>query len=117
VMHPGRGLLFLGRLDHQTKIRGYRIDLQEIETVVRAATGCESVAALAWPPDEPALARRIVVFIAGEATEDDIIAQCELKLPPVMVPHQIRFVPDWPLTANGKTDYAALKQRLKDALC
>lgn len=117
IMDPIHGLRFLGRIDHQAKIRGYRIDLLEVETVVRAATGSASVAALAWPADATDLARHVVVFVAGEAVAADIIAHCKRKLPPVMVPHQVRIVPEWPVNANGKTDYGVLKQKLKDEPC
>lgn len=119
VKDPDCGLLFLGRLDHETKIRGYRVDLQEIEAVVRTATGNESVAALPWPPDDEAKpTRSVAVFIAGPPTATaEIIAQCQAKLPPAVVPRHIYFVPEWPLTANGKTNYAALKQRMKEEQC
>src|SRR5207253_2121149 len=45
VKDPERGLIFLGRLDRQAKIRGHRVDLQEVEAVAREAAGSESVAA------------------------------------------------------------------------
>jgi acyl-coenzyme A synthetase/AMP-(fatty) acid ligase len=111
--------VFLGRVDHQAKVRGHRVDLHEVETVVRAASGRESVAALPWPvDDETALTRQIVVFVAGHpAAPDEIVAMCRRKLPPPVVPRRIFFIPDWPLNANGKTDYSALKQRLRDQQC
>ena len=52
VRDPECGFVFLGRLDRQAKIRGHRVDLQEVETVVREVAGSQSVAALAWPPGE-----------------------------------------------------------------
>lgn len=119
VRDPQCGLVFLGRLDHEAKIRGYRVDLHEIEAVVRAAAGSESVAALPWPADDDATpTRSVAVFIAGQPTATtDIVVQCRAKLPPAVVPRHIYFVPEWPLTANGKTNYAALKQRMKDGQC
>lgn len=116
---PDCGLVFLGRVDHQAKVRGHRVDLHEVEAVVRAASGRESVAALPWPvDDETALTRQIVVFVAGHpAAPDDIVAMCRRKLPPPVVPRQVLFIPDWPLNVNGKTDYSALKQRLRDQQC
>jgi D-alanine--poly(phosphoribitol) ligase subunit 1 len=112
------GLVFLGRLDHQVKIRGHRIDLQEVEGVVREAASSESVAALPYPPGSTELAKYIVAFVAGEpGIADTILAACQKRLPPALVPKHIRFVSDWPLNANGKTDYAALRRQLKDELC
>jgi D-alanine--poly(phosphoribitol) ligase subunit 1 len=110
---PDCGLVFLGRLDQQAKIRGHRVELQEVEAIVRQAAGSESVAVLPWPPGETELARHLVVFVAGDGgSEDTIIARCETQLPPVLVPREIHFLRAWPLNANGKTDYGALKQRL-----
>jgi D-alanine--poly(phosphoribitol) ligase subunit 1 len=112
------GLVFLGRLDHQVKIRGHRIDLQEVECVVREAAGSESVAALPYPPGSTELAKYIVAFVAGEpGIADTILAACQKRLPPALVPKHIRFVSNWPLNGNGKTDYAALRRQLKGELC
>jgi D-alanine--poly(phosphoribitol) ligase subunit 1 len=116
VKDPECGFVFLGRVDRQAKIRGHRVELQEVETVVREVAGSESVAALSWPPGALELARYIVVLIAGEErSADAIIAHCQRRLPPVSVPRQIHFLPVWPLNSNGKTDYAALTQRLIDS--
>jgi amino acid adenylation domain-containing protein len=116
VKDPKCGFVFLGRLDRQAKIRGHRVDLQEVETVIREVAGSESVAALCWPPDGASLARYIVAFVGGEERSPaSIIAHCEKKLPSALVPRQIFPLPAWPLNGNGKTDYAALKQRLIDS--
>jgi acyl-coenzyme A synthetase/AMP-(fatty) acid ligase len=113
VKDPECGFVFLGRLDRQAKIRGHRMDLQEVETVIREVAGSESVAALCWPPGETDLARYIIVFVSGEeGSTDAIIAHCQKKLPSATVPRQIHFLPAWPLNRNGKTDYTALTQRL-----
>lgn len=103
------GLVFLGRLDRQVKIRGHRVELQEVEAVLRAALGAESVAALAWPPDPTAPARAIIAFAAGEPRPvEAALAACRARLPAAVAPRELRFVRDWPLNANGKTDHAAL---------
>jgi amino acid adenylation domain-containing protein len=116
VRDPECGFVFLGRLDRQAKIRGHRVDLQEVETVAREVAGSESVAAICWPPGETDLARYIALFVAGEeGPADIIIAHCQKKLPPALVPRQICFLSAWPLNGNGKTDYAALTHRLIDS--
>lgn len=106
------GFLFLGRLDRQVKIRGQRVDLQEIEAIVRGLSGSKSVAALAWPDGlEPA--RAIVIFVAGEDSDANaIMADCRERLPSALVPRQIHFLTNWPLNGNGKTDYSALQRML-----
>ena len=116
VRDPEGGFVILGRLDRQAKIRGHRVDRQEVETIIQEVAGSESVAALCWPPGEADLARYIVVFVADEeGSADTIIAHCQKKLPPPLVPRQIYLLPTWPLNRNGKTDYAALTQRLIDS--
>lgn len=113
VKDPECGFVFLGRLDRQAKIRGHRVDLQEVETVAREVAASDSVAALSWPPSELELARYIIIFVAGEeGSADTIIAHCQKTLPPVSVPREVYFLPAWPLNENGKTDYAALKEIL-----
>ncbi len=49
---PGRGaspIAYLGRVDHQIKIKGYRVELGEIEAALREATGIDAVIAVGWP--------------------------------------------------------------------
>lgn len=111
ICHPEWGLMFLGRVDRQVKIRGHRIELQEVEAIAREAAPGDTVAALPWPPGQAEPARYIVLFVAGEpGSAERIIAHCQTRLPPALVPREIRFLAGWPLNANGKTDYAALQR-------
>jgi acyl-CoA synthetase (AMP-forming)/AMP-acid ligase II len=114
VMDRDHSLLFLGRIDRQVKIRGHRVELQEVEAVLRAVTGSDSVAAIAWPvAEDTGLASGIIAFVAEAATGlDSALAQCRARLPDYMVPSQVHRAPDWPLNAGGKTDYNALRARL-----
>jgi D-alanine--poly(phosphoribitol) ligase subunit 1 len=107
------GLIFLGRIDRETKIRGHRVDLLEVENAMRLAAGTDTVAAIPWPVGRDGLALGLVGFVAGsQKTPEQIIAACGDKLPDYMVPSQIRPAADWPLNANGKTDYTSLTRRL-----
>jgi D-alanine--poly(phosphoribitol) ligase subunit 1 len=109
VMTTEHGLLFLGRLDRETKIRGHRVDLLEVENAMRRAAGTDTVAALPWPVDEGGLALGIVGVVAGsDKTGQEIIDRCRDTLPDYMVPSPIYRRDDWLLNANGKTDYKAL---------
>ena len=116
-----RGCLhFLGRIDEQVKVRGFRVELQEIDHVVRAAAGIDQVASVAWPVRNGS-ADGVVAFVAGTPATgpDSILAHCRTRLPDYMVPSQIRSVPEIPLTANGKTDRRGLITLLEqeDARC
>jgi D-alanine--poly(phosphoribitol) ligase subunit 1 len=113
VIDPRWGLMFLGRVDRQVKVRGYRIELQEIEQIACEAIPSQTAAALVWPFDRDEPARHIVLFVAGEPQPSErIIAYCQTKLPAPLVPREVHFVADWPLNVNGKTDYEALKREL-----
>lgn len=108
-LDPREGYLYAGRIDRQVKIRGFRVELQEIETVLRRAVKRDVVAVVPWSssPDSPATG--CVAFVMGPARPSNaIIAECSKALPDYMVPRRIYFLPDFPLNANGKVDYAAL---------
>ncbi|MBV8455071.1 MAG: amino acid adenylation domain-containing protein [Acetobacteraceae bacterium] len=109
-MTAEHGLVFLGRVDRQAKIAGYRVELEEVEAMLRRAACCDSVAAIAWPIAADGTVRGIVAFVAGGARGDELILEeCRQRLPPYMIPSALHRVPAWPLNANGKTDYARLR--------
>jgi len=115
VMHREHGLVFLGRMDRQAKIRGHRVELMEVEHALRLAAATDTVAAIPWPLDADGLALGLVGFVAGsQSTAAGILACCRERLPDYMVPSHIHRVTSWPLNANGKTDYAALTSLLRD---
>jgi amino acid adenylation domain-containing protein len=106
------GLVFLGRMDRQVKLRGHRIELDEVEAALRNAAATETVAAL------PSLGREVVAaivgFVAGSPRPaSDILTSCRRLLPHYMVPSEIRVLSHWPCNANGKTDYPALQRSME----
>lgn len=90
------------------------MELQEIEHVLRTASGSQEAAALAWPIRE-GVAEGIVAFICGHSSRDigGILARCRESLPEYMVPKQIHFLEHVPLNANGKLDRLALSGLLR----
>jgi amino acid adenylation domain-containing protein len=109
-------LFFLGRLDNQVKLRGHRVELEEVEAHLRAISGVEAVAVVAWPVRDGS-ADGLVAFLAGEL--DDRVAELRLalraRLPPHMVPAALHIVDALPLTDNGKVDRKALQAGLERA--
>jgi D-alanine--poly(phosphoribitol) ligase subunit 1 len=105
---------YLGRIDNQVKVLGYRVELEEIEFHLREITGCKSVAAIAWP-QSAGTATGLVAFISGfdgnVASVKDGIAR---RLPFYMLPSHIQLCSELPLNNNGKVDRNALS-RLLDA--
>lgn len=110
-------LHYLGRKDAQVKLRGQRLELGEVETVIQkhpAVTG--AVALLREYRGQPALVAYVVLDefsgdLSGALSDKlraDILAQCRAQLPAYMVPSQITRIAAIPVTINGKLDRAQL---------
>lgn len=114
-------LHYLGRKDAQVKLRGQRLELGEVETVIQkhpAVVG--AVALLREYRGQPALVAYVVLDeLNGDLNGDlsgalsdklraDILAQCRAQLPAYMVPSQITRIAAIPVTINGKLDRAQL---------
>lgn len=100
--------IFHGRRDHQIKLNGYRIELAEIEAMLRSL-GCVEAVALPWPTHNP---EKIVAFVSGAIEGAQIHDAIRKRLPAYMIPAQLHLVASMPLTFNGKIDRNALKQQL-----
>ncbi|WP_328901602.1 amino acid adenylation domain-containing protein [Streptomyces sp. NBC_00441] len=102
-------LEYLGRADHQTKIRGHRIELGEIETVLTADASVSRAAVIVR--EDRAGAPRIVAYAvpaAGPLDADALREHLAAALPGYMVPSVLMEVAALPLTPNGKLDRKAL---------
>ncbi len=106
-------LNYLGRLDNQVQILGNRVELQEVDCILKKAAGTEMVISLAWPVRD-GIAEKIVAFIAecDEQKRPQILEYCKNALPPYMVPHDVIFIDSIPLNDNGKFDKQNLLQIL-----
>jgi amino acid adenylation domain-containing protein len=104
---------YLGRIDHQVKVRGYRIELQEIEAVLRRVCQTEQVVAVGWPVRN-GLAEGIIAFVSRNETGDEnvVLEECRESLPEYMIPRRIYLRSEFPLNANGKIDRQALIRQL-----
>ncbi len=108
--HPDGDLEFLGRLDHQVKIRGHRIELGEIEAVLLRQPGVQRAVVVAR--EDVVGDKRLVGYITAQpaATIDvsSLRRSLAAALPDVMVPSALVALPSLPMTPNGKIDRNAL---------
>src|SRR5438477_2039774 len=108
---PNRPLVYLGRLDNQIKVLGHRVELGEVEAVVRDLSGVDGVVALGWPNGRSA--DRIELFLEADRFDTQpLLDQLKTKLPSYMVPRRIRVLRRFPLNPNGKYDRRALETML-----
>jgi amino acid adenylation domain-containing protein len=101
---------FVGRRDHQVKIRGHRIELGEIESRLVSQPDVREavVLCLEIKPGDKRLVSYIVPHQAGRLDLADLRQRLRTALPEYMVPQHVVELPRFPLTANGKIDRAAL---------
>lgn len=93
---------FLGRIDQQVKVRGFRVECGEVEAALRRLDGvAEAVVLLRGD--------RLAAFVAPEV-EGDVKGALAETLPDYMIPSTILSLPELPLTPGGKVDRAALRQ-------
>ncbi|WP_413810987.1 amino acid adenylation domain-containing protein [Streptomyces sp. OE57] len=107
---PGGELTFVGRTDHQIKVRGYRIEPAEVEAALLKCPGVEAAAVVAEPG--PGGRSQLVAYAVTPPDRPDLLGglrdALRDTLPDHMVPTRIHRVPTVPLTVNGKVDRAAL---------
>ncbi len=109
----GAPLVYLGRVDNQIKIQGYRVELGEIEAVLREVAEVDVAIAVGWPRSASG-ADGVVGFVGRDEGDADAIKQAAAdRLPPYMQPREIRFVKEFPLNANGKVDRKQLLASLE----
>jgi amino acid adenylation domain-containing protein len=99
-------LQYLGRMDGQVKVRGFRVEPGEVEAVLRrhwAVTDCAVVARADETGD-----RRLAAYVVGEAIAEDLRAHLRRSLPEYMVPGAFVRMDALPLTPSGKLDRKAL---------
>jgi amino acid adenylation domain-containing protein len=105
-----RGVIeFLGRVDHQVKVRGIRIELGEIEAVLERHEGIAEAVVMA---QEEGLEKRLVAYVrkekGSEATVEELRSYMREKLPEYMVARVV-MLEKMPLTPNGKVDRRSLE--------
>lgn len=101
-------IMYSGRLDHQAKIQGFRVEMGEIEYHAREFLGDTNVVCMAFNNKEGLT--EIAMFIEKDEFDTaEMIAYLRTKMPSYMIPTRLFCVPVFPLNSNDKTDKVKLK--------
>jgi non-ribosomal peptide synthetase-like protein len=108
IIAPGGPVRCLGRADNQVKVRGYRVELDEISAALAAQPG---VAAAAVVLRMVSGVDQLVAFVVsgdGEIISAELRQALSAQLPPYMVPAHFEFVTTLPRLSSGKVDHKLL---------
>ena len=112
TLEPDGNYAYLGRRDSMVKIRGYRVELGEVEATLHRHPAIREAAVL--PVPDELLGSRLLAVVtadgAGNLTRGDVLDHCRQWLPGYMVPDLVEFREELPRTSTGKVDRAGLAQ-------
>jgi amino acid adenylation domain-containing protein len=107
---PDGNIDYIGRSDHQIKVRGFRIEPGEIEAALRGHAAVSQ--ALVVAREDDAGAKRLVAYMTSDGAPDpssqELNELLRRTLPDYMIPSAFVFLDAFPLSPNGKLDRAAL---------
>ena len=106
---PDGNIQFLGRLDHQVKVRGFRIEPGEIETILNQHPKVRETVVITR--ENQAGDKRLVAYVVSQElapTHTELRRFLKEKLPEYMLPSAFVLLTTLPLTPNGKVDRRAL---------
>ena len=106
---PNGEIIFLGRADAQVKVRGFRVELSEIEWLLMQCEGVQA-AAVALNTDTQQLAAYVVQKVNEEINREGIARLLRLKLPYYMIPSTLDTVESLPMTSSQKIDRKKLPE-------
>jgi amino acid adenylation domain-containing protein len=111
-------LEFRGRVDEQIKVRGQRVELGEIETILNAHSAVRAavVDASSNQPGEQRLVAYVVPADGAQPDPEVLRAHLARKLPSHMIPAEFVWLPELPVNSSGKVDRKALAMRAVGSL-
>ncbi len=99
-------LRFRGRADNQVKLRGYRVELEEIDHALAKVSGVDRALAIVLR-DTNGASRLVAAYCGKELAEAELMAECRTRLPDYMVPSRFIWFEALPTNSNGKADRRA----------
>jgi D-alanine--poly(phosphoribitol) ligase subunit 1 len=112
---PDGNIEYLGREDHQVKIRGLRIELGEIENTIREYPGVADCVAVTKRYSESVIFIVAYLVYRDELHVENLKRFLSARLPDYMVPSHFKKIPEIPLTPSGKADRKALPELVTQA--
>ncbi|MGW3065812.1 AMP-binding protein [Streptomyces sp. NPDC001130] len=105
--NPDGDLSYIGRLDSQVKVHGWRVELSEVDHVVR---GCEGVRNAVTVTRHASHGTELVVFYTGDDVPESVLADgVRAVLPDSILPRRYVHLDEFPLNSNRKIDRLALR--------
>ena len=108
-------LRFRGRADNQVKLRGYRVELEEIDHALVAREGITRALAVVLH-DANGASRLLAAYSGARMADSDLRQHCAARLPAYMVPSRFIWLEDIPINANGKADRRSVASLLGEAV-
>ena len=112
TLDPAGNYAYAGRRDGMVKVRGYRVELGEVEATLHRHPAIREAAVLPVPDDLLGSRHRAVVTAddAGNLTRENVLEHCRRWLPGYMVPDIVEFREALPRTSTGKVDRVGLAE-------
>lgn len=116
---PDNSIQYLGRNDDQVKVRGYRIELAEVEVALLKHPQVVTAVVLVDDAEGPAGDRLVAFIIPADGATAELVGSIKthmkLAVPDYMLPSRYLLLDSIPQTPNGKTDKSALRAQLGSA--
>jgi D-alanine--poly(phosphoribitol) ligase subunit 1 len=100
-------LHFRGRADNQVKLRGYRVELEEIDHAFTSISGVTRALAVVLQGSNGS-SQLVAAYSGRKLQHADLLAHCRARLPAYMVPSRFTWLESMPINANGKADRRAV---------
>lgn len=103
---------FIGRVDRQCKINGYRVEIEEIEHVIEKMKGVKEARVIVRKKNQNDFAQLYAFYCGCQYEDDEVKNFLKKNLPYYMIPQEVLFCSEFPITQNGKIDYACLMDQI-----